>query len=361
MSKFSFFNLPSVVCERIFAQWIESKDLVKLDTSVMNHYQRKLFIDMIQDSQFVLRGSENLVLSSYLYWLGYRKVKVDKVALVTTFLEETNQVSRIDMSKVESLCFRSSCGKRYQPAEMTFFQRLLNFAVKQDPYMTLFVRCGNLKHIDFGDESNPSFGKIGMFCAKLQSVRAVHCKGLNDTAVENIAQHCRHNIRTVTLRACDQLTSASVFAIAENCPNLTYIDLSYGTTLSERCLLQLAEQCPLLEHINFEGLNSISDRVIAAVAQHCHNLTYFNIDYYKGMSHDGINPLVLQQIAEGCTKIAEFIAPDFNYKVRQNKSTLKLKGVYTRLPKIQAILLHSPVTVSHFVTSGKYILCCENA
>lgn len=348
----SFFNLPSVVCSDIFAKWTGCKDLAKLDSAVVNAYQRKLFLDMIHDPFFIIQGSESLVLNSYLSWLSVRSVKVDKVALITSSLEDSDLVSKMDLSKLESLSFKNCNGVHSRGTELTLFQRLINFAVKTDPYMKLFIRCANLKHVDFGDEAHSSFGKIGMFCAKLQSVKAVHCNGLNDTAIENIAQHCRTNIRTVVLRACDQLTSASVYAVADNCPNLTHIDLSYGSGYSERCLIQLAEQCPLLEFVNFEGLRNISDKVIATVAQHCKNLTYFNIDYYKGMSHEGINPVALKLIAESCANINDFIAPDFHYKVRQNKAQLVLKGVYTRLPRLRGILLNAPITVSSLNASG---------
>jgi hypothetical protein len=353
-----FFNLPTEIASDIFSQRLDCKDVLNLDTALLNRYQRQMFMDMVHDDRFVLRGSEDLVLSSYLQWLSYRKLKVHQVALTRAFLDETDQVAKLDLSKLESLSFRNNCGSRCKPTELSFMERLWqNFTVKPDPYMTIFVRCANLKHIDFGEEAHTAFGKIGMFCAKLQSVRAVHCKGLNDTAIENIAQHCRDSIRSVTLRACDFITSASVYAIADNCPNLTYIDLSYGHTLvSERCLIHLAEHCPQLEHINFEGLRNISDQVITTVARHCTNLAYFNIDYYKGMSHDGINPVALQVIAQSCPKITDFIAPDFNYKVRQGRATLKLKGAYTRLPKLQNILLHSPVTVSTFVGTGRSLL-----
>jgi hypothetical protein len=199
-----------------------------------------------------------------------------------------------------------------------------------------------------------------MFCARLQSIKAVHCKGLNDTAIENIAQHCRSNITSVVLRACDDLTSASAYAIAANCPNLTCIDLSYGTTFSERSLIELASKCPHLQFINFEGLCNISDTVIATVAANCKQLSFFNIDYYKGMSHDGIDPVALKLIAESCTNIGDFVAPDFHYKVRQGKAQLKLKGVYTRLPKLRNILLNSPTNVTHLQTTSKLhnILIC---
>lgn len=356
MSKSSIFNLPSVVSVDIFTRWTDSKDLARLDSAVANVNQRKLFLEMIRDPLFVLQGSESLVLNSYLSWLSTRQVKVDKLALVTSFLEDNALVSSMDLSKLDSLSFKNCNGVHCKKIELSLLQRLLNFAVPSDPYMKLFVRCGNLKHVDFGDEAHSSFGKIGMFCAKLQSVKAVHCNGLNDTAVENIAQHCRTNIRSVVLRACDQLTSASVYAVAQNCPNLTYIDLSYGSTHSERCLIQLAEQCPLLEFINFEGLRNISDKVIATVAQRCKNLTYFNIDYYKGMSHEGIDPVALKLIAESCTNVTDFIAPDFHYKVRQNKAQLVLKGVYTRLPRLRNILLNAPTVITSLNTSGKFCL-----
>lgn len=355
----SFFNLPSVVCLEIFTQWTESKDLAKLDSAVANYHERRLFMEMIHDPYFVLRGSDSLILASYLNWLSYRALKVDKVVFVNSFLEDGNDhISKMDLSKLESLSFNHGNGVQMKSHEMSLFQRLLSFAMPvSDPYMKLFIRCGGLKHVDFGAEANSSFGKIGMFCAKLQSIKAVHCKGLNDTAVENIAQHCRTNITSVVLRACDDLTSASAIAIGQNCPNLTYIDLSYGTTFSERCLIQLAASCPKLEFINFEGLCNISDKVIATVAANCKALTFFNIDYYKGMSHDGIDPVALRLIAESCTNINDFVAPDFHYKVRQGKAQLKLKGVYTRLPKLRNILINSPSTVTHLQTSGTLREC----
>ena len=350
----SFFDLPSVVCIDLFTMWIDSRDLANLDSAVTNRQQRKLFLEMFEDPFFILRGSENLVMPSYLNWLSLRSLKVDKVVLTSSFLKDSEQMSRMNVSKLESLTFNN--GKSYpsKNTELTLFQKLLSFAIKpDDPYQKLFVRCGALKHVDFGDEADSSFGKIGMFCAKLQSIKAVHCKGLSDTAVENIAQHCRTNIHTVVLRACDQLTSASVLALADNCPNLTHVDISYGSTLSERCLIQLAEKCPLLEFVNFEGLRNISDKVIATVAANCRNLTYFNIDYYKGMSHEGIDPVALKLIAQSCTKIIDFIAPEFHYKVRNDKASLQLKGVYTRLPKLLNILHHSPEKIYTLQAAGE--------
>eukprot|EP01032_Pedospumella_encystans_P008068 gene8068-9615_t len=351
-----FFNLPSDVCSNVFTQWLDSKDFVKLDSAVANTHQRRLFLEMIQDPHFTLRGSDSLILASYLYWLSYRSLKVDKIVLVNSFLEDgDDNISKMDLSKLVSLSFNHGNGVRQK--ELTLFQRLLSFAMPvSDPYMKLFVRCGGLKHIDFGSEAHSSFGKIGMFCSKLQSIKAVHCKGLNDSAIENIAQHCRSNITSVVLRACDDLTSASAIAIAENCPNLTYIDLSYGTTFSERSLIQLASSCPKLTFINFEGLCNISDKVIATVAANCKQLRFFNIDYYKGMSHNGIDPVALKLIAESCVDVTDFVAPDFHYKVRQGKAQLQLKGVYTRLPKIRNILLNSPDEMTSLQASGcKYM------
>lgn len=351
-----YFNLPSDVCSNVFTQWIDSKDFVKLDSAVANTHQRRLFLEMIRDPNFTLRGSDSIILSSYLCWLSYRSLKVDRIVLVNSFLEDgDDNISKMDLSKLTSLSFNHGNGVKQK--ELTLFQRLLSYAMPiTDPYMKLFVRCGGLKHIDFGSEAHSSFGKIGMFCSKLQSIKAVHCKGLNDSAVENIAQHCRTNITSIVLRACDDLTSASAIAIAENCPNLTYIDLSYGTTFSERSLIQLASSCPHLTFINFEGLCNISDKVIATVAANCKKLTFFNIDYYKGMSHNGIDPIALKLIAESCVDVTDFVAPDFHYKVRYGHAQLQLKGVYTRLPKITNILLNSPEKMTFLQASGcKYM------
>ena len=346
------FNLPSDVCSNVFTQWLDSKDFVHLDSAVANTHQRRLFLEMIQDPQFTLRGSDSIILASYLCWLSYRSLKVDKIVLVNSFVEDgDDNISKMDLSKLVSLSFNHGNGVR--PKELTLFQRLLSYAMPvSDPYMKLFVRCGGLKHIDFGSKAHSSFGKIGMFCSKLQSIKAVHCKGLNDSAVENIAQHCRTNITSVVLRACDDLTSASAIAIAENCPNLTCIDLCYGSTFSERSLIQLTSSCPKLSYINFEGTYNISDKVIATVAANCKQLAFFNIDYCNGMSHNGIDPVALKLIAESCVDVTDFIAPDFHYKVRQGKAQLQLKGVYTRLPKIRNILLNSPENMTSLQASG---------
>ncbi|KAJ1423720.1 hypothetical protein B484DRAFT_103374 [Ochromonadaceae sp. CCMP2298] len=142
-----------------------------------------------------------------------------------------------------------------------------------------------------------------MFCPTLESIRAVDCRGLKDFFVENIAQHCRGAIRSVVLRACESITSASVYALAQECPGLRHIDVSYCNSLSEGCLLSLADKCPLLETVNFEGLQNISDEVISRIADNCPHLLSLNIDYYKGLSHDGINPLSLKKVTDSCPDI----------------------------------------------------------
>mmetsp|Transcript_3812 Transcript_3812/g.5961 ORF Transcript_3812/g.5961 Transcript_3812/m.5961 type:complete len:646 (-) Transcript_3812:277-2214(-) len=413
--KFSYFQLPHSICVDVFTHWIDSKDLARLDTALVNKQQRQYFLEIIKDDHFVLRGSDALVLPSYLDWLCARGLKVDGVVITSRSLLQNDLLNQLDVSKVVSLSLvrdhggggsastsgsnsiggnggaisgasnSSSSGMiggsvSNSVLSLDFFtkdvyQRVLttlNSSIllvgggatgnssssgsgnggsssSHDPldcYKRLFIRCSNLERIDFGNVADPCFGQIGMFCAKLQSIRAVDCKGLTDSAVENIAQHCRGNIRSVVLRACESLTSASVFAIAQNCPNVTHIDVSYGGNLSERCLLELADSCSRLEWINFEGIKNISDAVIERIALNCPSLEYFNIDYYKGMSHAGIDPVALRLIAERCSRIKDFIAYEFHYKKRQEVSFLKLKGSYTRVPRLMGIIENCPADVS---------------
>jgi hypothetical protein len=358
MSICSFFQLPNFICSELFTQWIDVKDLAKLDSAVVNRAQRKLFLEMIRDDYFVVKGSELFTLATYISWLSLRSLKIDKLVVLTSLFKNPEQLSRLNVSRLESLSFKTGTNFSSKTVSYPLLQRLMNFlgsAENEDHFQELLVRCVRLKHVDFGDESDSSFGKIGMFCAKLQSIRAVDCKGLNDTAVESIAQHCQSNLRAVVLHACTGITSASLIAIAENCPCITKIDLSYGSSFSERSLLQVAQHCPHLEHINLEGVNNISNAVIAMVARTCANLQYFNIDYYKGMSHEGTDPIALKLVADGCPSITDFISPEFHYRVRLGVVQLRLKGTYTRFPKLHNILTHCPCNVAVLNASGKNI------
>ncbi|KAI3709709.1 hypothetical protein L2E82_39475 [Cichorium intybus] len=91
---------------------------------------------------------------------------------------------------------------------------------------------------------------------------------VNDTFIKQLVGVRGHNIKELVLADCTKLTDKSLKAIAESCPGLCSIDLSYLCKLTDTAIGHLANGCPGIQTMKL-CRNSFSDEAIAAYLEAC--------------------------------------------------------------------------------------------
>ena len=100
-------------------------------------------------------------------------------------------------------------------------------------------------------------------------------------AVEQLAsllQRAPHAVREVRFAGVVLEPDAVVIAIAESCPALTSLDVSFCTLLTDASIQAIAENCPALTSLRVDGCELLTDASIQAIAENCPALTSLDVD-----------------------------------------------------------------------------------
>ena len=119
--------------------------------------------------------------------------------------------------------------------------------------------------------TNKTVYAIAENCPNLESINLFKCDSLTDDALVTLAVKCPL-LKLINVRLCTELTDKTALAIAQNCPNLESIDLSGCQNLTDNALVALAENCRLLKSIDVWGCVRLTDKTAYALAQNCQNL-----------------------------------------------------------------------------------------
>ena len=105
--------------------------------------------------------------------------------------------------------------------------------------------------------------------------------GEADHMLAIVAQNC-HQLRSLTVaRASDAVLNA----LAENCQDLTRLDISTGT-VSDAGLIAIAKSCAGLRYLNVRMTRSITDSSFLVVTEYCHNIETLDVSGTDGRITD---------------------------------------------------------------------------
>ena len=89
----------------------------------------------------------------------------------------------------------------------------------------------------------------------------------------------------------DDLTPSSLILLADNCPQLTHIDIGNLTMFSSNSITNLVTNCPNLKHANFEQ-TSVDDTALGVMAKKCTKLEHLNISFCETITQEGLEGFV---------------------------------------------------------------------
>ncbi|CAL5198636.1 unnamed protein product [Lathyrus oleraceus] len=123
-------------------------------------------------------------------------------------------------------------------------------------------------------------GAISSIKAKLKSLTLVKCMGIKDIEVEVSMLSPCESLRSVTIKNCHGIGSASLAVIGKLCPQLQYVDLTGLYGITDAGLLPLLENCEAgLVKVNLTGCWNLTDNIVSATTRlHGGTLEVLNLD-----------------------------------------------------------------------------------
>lgn len=123
-------------------------------------------------------------------------------------------------------------------------------------------------------------GAISSIKAKLKSLTLVKCMGIKDIEMEVSMLSPCESLRSVTIKNCHGIGSASLAMIGKLCPQLQYVDLTGLYGIADAGLLPLLENCEAgLVKVNLTGCWNLTDNIVSAMTRlHGGTLEVLNLD-----------------------------------------------------------------------------------
>merc|ERR1712166_935745 len=116
---------------------------------------------------------------------------------------------------------------------------------------------------------------------------------INDAVIIALAERCPALI-SVDVSYCRNLTDAAIIGLAERCPALTRVSVISCTKLTDAAIIGLAEHCPALTDVSVSSCRNLTDAAIVALVECCPALTRIDVMYCTNSQIDVTNALMLQ-------------------------------------------------------------------
>ncbi|GMI89226.1 EIN3-binding F box protein 1 [Hibiscus trionum] len=141
-------------------------------------------------------------------------------------------------------------------------------------------------------------GIIGLISnCRLKSLTLVKCMGVRDTTMEAPLSSPCNSLKSLSVKNCPGIGTASLAMVGKLCPQLQLIDLSGLYGITDAGLLPLLESCKEgLVKVNLSGCLNLTDEVVSALTRlHGGTLEFLNLDGCRR-----ITDASLASIADNC-------------------------------------------------------------
>uniref|UniRef100_A0AAY4CA55 F-box domain-containing protein n=1 Tax=Denticeps clupeoides TaxID=299321 RepID=A0AAY4CA55_9TELE len=121
---------------------------------------------------------------------------------------------------------------------------------------------------------------------------------ISDSMVKKILQKYRMFVSRLNMRGCTSLQESSFKCISE-CRNLQELNLSECCNINDEVVQMIAENCPSLLYLNL-SYTTVTDATFRALSRCCLNLQYVSLAYCRKFTDKGLQCLT---IGMGCRRI----------------------------------------------------------
>ncbi|CAI2176726.1 7813_t:CDS:2, partial [Funneliformis geosporum] len=141
----------------------------------------------------------------------------------------------------------------------------------------------NLKYINLWDAqiTNKGLYAIAQLCYKLEYLNISYCRNISDKYLFEITGNC-HDLQEFYFAEARRITDRSInikdaSTLIQRCFNIEYLDFSGVMALQNNVLIiTIIKRSPNLRHIEISG-NDIDDEITEVLAYTCYKLEYLDL------------------------------------------------------------------------------------
>lgn len=271
-------QIPASLLQDWVIPLLEIADLVWLDSAVVNHNLRTLFLEQIRG---VCLTNESFPIDNRVaQWLIRRNIRVSAVHVSDT-ATDVKVVNQLVDCAVTLLCL-DKCNK-----------------AKCKDVADLIQACTNVKSLSltFCNRARIIVESIPLNCTTLQAINLSNHAAIDLKHLVALTSSCKQ-LTELIMNNCKWINDEFTATIAENCPQLQKLSVDYCHLCEDGTIQVLAEYCHHLHYLSFSGLYWLTDEGVTLLAGSCIELrTCLLLDNHN-ITTDGIIAL-----AQGCTKL----------------------------------------------------------
>jgi hypothetical protein len=282
----NIFNLPANLLKTFFTEWIQIKDLSRLDHGLCESIKRKIFIEALNGIKlfglsidfFTNKNkfdddayqSYDNVLNFYLQWLSKRNIFI--INFFVTRWDVVNEHNYYRFYHLEKLVINLNC----EPKEFNLmaFKLMLRFCVK---LKYISINNCNTFHEGAVDSTYAYFAKFDFICIhncdkfndkcltslslNSQNLTELKLINLSNVAFENFDEFCENlvNLKKLTISNCNCFSNDCLISISQNCKNLKYLSLNYIQNISDEGLVHFKKGFFKLKTLTIHGCENIKN------------------------------------------------------------------------------------------------------
>eukprot|EP00899_Mesostigma_viride_P011751 jgi/Mesvir1/20577/Mv14818-RA.1 len=135
-------------------------------------------------------------------------------------------------------------------------------------------------------------------CPHLEQLGMSFCCSVSNASIKRIAAACP-GLQRFDASRCQQVTDDGIMGLAENCPGLLRLSVA-GTRVTDMGIVEIARRCERLEYLNVNGCPRVTETSIKAVARGCRRLRHLSVAECPRVKDAGIC-----RVAESCPGMQE--------------------------------------------------------
>ena len=257
-------SLTSILC------YLDTHSVCQLDIAATNTAARVIWFSSLNMTNHSMISEYNKHCHKSIRWLVKRGIRLGslKISDCQFDADVTNcgPLLGLNVSLLRDVIFHNcNIGDKEVLFVARYCPYLSEISLFNSPRVTdvsvieLVHCCPQLTTIDLGKCINITDEGLTAFA---------HDRQLETTA-NLLGREYHFSLRRMSLIGCTKITDVGVSAVAQNCPLLSNINVSYCRSISDTALSAIAHDCPLLREINVSGCNQITNVGLSALAQNC--------------------------------------------------------------------------------------------